>query len=201
MSTQPHPDLGNGQDRPVPLKALVVYESMFGSTQDVAAAVADGLRAEGFLTELVDVRSAPPARDAGFDLLVVGAPTHAFSLSRPSTRQDAVRQGASPELAGTGVREWIGAMGPRAESHGRAAAAFDTRVTRVRSLPKAASTRASHLLARRGYHLVSRPTPFLVHDVKGPLVAGELDHAVSWAREVARAARRWHSGHPDAAAS
>jgi hypothetical protein len=201
MSTQPHPGPVSGQDPPAPLTALVVYESMFGSTQEVAAAVADGLRAVGVVTELVDVRHAPPARDAGFDLLVVGAPTHAFSLSRPSTRQDAVRQGASPELAGTGVREWIAAMGPRGEAQGRAAAAFDTRVTKVRSLPKAASTRAAHLLARRGYHLVSRPTPFLVHDVKGPLVDGELDHAGGWAREIAQAARRWHSGDPDAAAS
>lgn len=197
MSSQAEPE----QVAPSPLRALVVYESMFGSTQDVAAAVAEGLRAEGVTTELVDVRHAPAARDADFDLLVVGAPTHAFSLSRPSTRQDAVRQGANPELASTGMREWIGAMGPREEAHGRAAAAFDTRVTRVRNLPKAASTRASHLLARRGYHLVSRPTPFLVHDVKGPLVAGELDHAVSWAREVAVAARRWHTGDPGAAAS
>lgn len=189
MSSQAQPD----QPEPSALRALVVYESMFGSTQDVAAAVAEGLRAEGLATQLVDVRHAPAPGDAVFDLLVLGAPTHAFSLSRPSTRQDAVRQGASPELASTGVREWIGAMGSREESRGRAAAAFDTRVTKVRSLPKAASTRASHLLARRGYHLVSRPTPFLVHDVKGPLVAGELEHAVTWAREVAVAARRWHS--------
>lgn len=201
MSTQSGPEPDEHQVAPSPLRALVVYESMFGSTQDVAAAVADGLRAEGVETELVDVRHAPTARDATFDLLVVGAPTHAFSLSRPSTRQDAVRQGASPEAASTGIREWIAQMGSREEAHGRAAAAFDTRVTKVRSLPKAASTRAAHLLARRGYHLVSRPTPFLVHDVKGPLVAGELDHAVTWAREVARAARQWHSGDPDVAAS
>lgn len=201
MSTQPHQDHVPERGAAAPLKALVVYESMFGSTHEVAAAVADGLRAEGVETELVDVRHAPPAKEATFDLLVLGAPTHAFSLSRPSTRQDAVRQGARPELASTGIREWIGAMGPREEARGRAAAAFDTRVTKVRSLPKAASTRACHLLARRGYHLVSRPTPFLVHDVKGPLVAGELDHAIAWAREVAQAARRWRTGDSDVAAS
>ena len=201
MSTEPHPDHVPERDAAAPLKALVVYESMFGSTEEVAAAVADGLRAEGVETELVDVLHAPTAKEATFDLLVLGAPTHAFSLSRPSTRQDAVRQGARPELASTGIREWIGAMGPREEARGRAAAAFDTRVTKVRSLPKAASTRACHLLARRGYHLVSRPTPFLVHDVKGPLVAGELEHAVAWARDVAQAARRWRSGDSDVAAS
>ncbi|HEY0951163.1 hypothetical protein [Nocardioides sp.] len=183
------------------LRALLVYESMFGCTRSVAAAVADGLRAAGIETELVDVREAPTPRDATFDLLVLGAPTHAFSLSRPSTRQDAVRQGARPELASTGIREWIAQMGPRDEARGRPAAAFDTRVTKVRSLPKAASTRACHLLARRGYHLVSRPTPFLVHDVKGPLVEGELDRAARWAQEVAEAAHRWQAGNADTAAS
>lgn len=181
-------------------KALLVYESMFGSTAQIARAVREGLEAEGFATELVEVGDAPPASEAEFDLLVIGAPTHAFSLSRPSTRQDAVRQGAPPEAAGTCVREWLDAMGPREESRERPAAAFDTRVTKVRRLPKAASTRASHLLLRHGYRLVSRATPFLVEDVKGPLVDGELDRAVTWGRVVALAAKRAH-GVPGTAAS
>jgi hypothetical protein len=185
------------EERP---KALLVYESMFGSTEQVARAVRDGLETEGFATQLVEVGDAPPPAEAEFDLLVVGAPTHAFSLSRPSTRQDAVRQGAPPESAETGVREWLDAMGPREESRDRPAAAFDTRVTKVRRLPKAASTRASHLLVRHGYHLVSRATPFLVEDVKGPLVAGELERALTWGRVVALAAKRGH-GVPGAAAS
>ncbi len=201
MSTQSSPTPEPDRAAASALRALVVYESMFGCTRSVAGAVADGLRAAGIETELVEVREAPTPRDAVFDLLVLGAPTHAFSLSRPSTRQDAVRQGARPELASTGIREWIAQMGPREEARGRPAAAFDTRVTKVRSLPKAASTRACHLLARRGYHLVSRPTPFLVHDVKGPLVEGELDHAAAWAQEVARAAHRWQAGNADTAAS
>ena len=41
------------------------------------------------------------------DLLVVGAPTHAFSLSRPGTREEAVRQGAPAEHARTGIPEWL----------------------------------------------------------------------------------------------
>ena len=179
-------------------RALLVYESMFGSTEQVARAVRDALEAEGFATELVDVRGAPAARDAEFDLLVVGAPTHAFSLSRPSTRQDAVRQGAPAAAAETGLREWLDALGPREEAHDRPAAAFDTRVTKVRRLPKAASTRAYHVLVRHGFRLVSRPTPFLVEDVQGPLVAGELERAATWGRVVAVAARR---GHGDTAAA
>lgn len=172
-----------------PLRALVVYESMFGCTEDIARAVADGLSLEGAMVDLTEVRSAAPADESAFDLLVVGAPTHAFSLSRPSTRADAVRQGASPEVASTGLREWLDAMGTK-ESRHLLAAAFDTRASKVRRLPKAASTRAARVLTRHGYELVSRPTPFLVQDIKGPLVAGELDRAVNWGRVVALAARQ-----------
>ena len=170
----------------VAVRALLVYESMFGSTGEVARSVAEGLAEGGCEVEIREVRSAPPAGEAHFDLLVVGAPTHAFSLSRPTTRRDAVRQGARAELVETGLREWLDALGRRDEARGRPAAAFDTRVTKVRNLPKAASTRAAHLLRRHGYELVGRPTPFLVDDVQGPLVDGELDRARAWGLEIAR---------------
>lgn len=171
------------------LRALVVYESMFGCTEQIARAVVDALRADGLAVAVTDVRSAPALDDAEFDLLVVGAPTHAFSLSRPSTRTSAVEQGAPPESAVTGLREWLTATS-RTDGRKRPAAAFDTRVTKVRRLPKAASTRAAHLLAHRGFELVARPTPFLVEDTKGPLLDGEVDRATVWAHEVAAAARR-----------
>ena len=179
------------------MRALLVYESMFGCTGSVARAVAEGLAADGaFEVELHEVSQAPAAGTVAFDLLVVGAPTHAFSLSRPSTRRDAVRQGARPEAAETGMREWLDALGDRDEAGGRPAAAFDTRVTKVRNLPKAASTRASHLLRRHGYRLVSRPAPFLVVDTPGPLLDGELDRARAWGRTVAEAARTGGDTHP-----
>ena len=98
------------------MRALLVYESMFGSTSEVARAVAAGLADEGVEVEVDEVRSAPAGADAEFDLLVVGAPTHAFSLSRPATRKDAVRQGADADVAETGLREWIAALGPREEA-------------------------------------------------------------------------------------
>ena len=133
-----------------PLRALLVYESMFGNTEEVARDVAAGLVDAGVLVRLVDVTSARPADEYDFDLLVVGAPTHAFSLSRPSTREDAVHKGARSTAAATGLREWLGAMSGHGRQHGMAAA-FDTRVTSMRRLPKAASTRAYHLLDHLGF--------------------------------------------------
>jgi len=53
------------------MRALVVYESMYGNTHVVASNIADGLRADYEVT-LVPVAEATPALVAGADLLVVG---------------------------------------------------------------------------------------------------------------------------------
>ncbi len=171
-----------------PLRALLVYESMFGNTEQIARDVAAGLTAGGLVVETIDVAMARPADAYDFDLLVVGAPTHAFSLSRPSTRADAVGKGGRPAAQPTGLREWIGALPGHGRQH-RMAATFDTRVTAMRRLPKAASTRAYRLLDHVGYEMLSRPTGFLVADITGDLVIGEEGRAEAWGRLLADEAR------------
>ena len=90
--------------------ALVVYESMFGNTQTIAVAVADGLSVR-MTVDLVEVGAAPSAVAADVDLLVVGGPTHAFGMTRPNTRQDAAKQAGRPwspraSGSGSGSRGW-----------------------------------------------------------------------------------------------
>src|SRR5690606_25531699 len=70
------------------MKVLVVYESMFGNSERVAHAVADGMRPHAEV-ELLEVDEAPGVPGADVDLLVAGGPTHAFSMSRERTREDA----------------------------------------------------------------------------------------------------------------
>lgn len=166
------------------LSALVVYESMFGNTASIAQAVAEGLTLECVDVTLTAVSQAPPLDVVVHDLVVVGAPTHAFSLSRPATRAEAVRHGASAALAEAGVREWLVA-GRHPADEERLAACFDTRVTKVRRLPKAASTREARMLIRAGFWIIDKPSAFLVEDLKGPLVAGELERARAWGRRIA----------------
>jgi hypothetical protein len=169
---------------------LLVYESMFGNTAQVAQAVAMGLREGGIELEVVNVRDHPTPEKAAeqCDLLVVGGPTHGFSLSRPSTRHDAVRQGAPVSAEDHGLREWIDALPERDEN--RLAATFDTRVTKVRRLPKAAANRAGRLLHTHGYDVITKPSGFLVEDASGPLVRDELKRAQAWGRDVATTATR-----------
>jgi len=167
-------------------EALVVHESMFGNTAEIAKAVSCGLAHEGLLVTTVAVATAPDLATVNTDLLVLGGPTHAFSMSRPGTRQDAVRQGAAPDRATVGLREWLTAGASPGDAPTRLAAVFDTRASKVRYLPKSASAGSGHLLRRLGFTLLGRPTGFLVAEVKGPLLPGETERAIAWGRELGR---------------
>ena len=83
------------------MKALVVYESMWGNTKQVAEANADGLQ-ESMEVELVDVNRAPAEPEPDVGLIVAGGPTHAFSMSRTNTRADAVNPPAGGPPRGPG---------------------------------------------------------------------------------------------------
>ncbi len=161
--------------------ALVVFESMFGNTESLARAVARGLESAGVPTAVHEVSEAPAEVPAGVELLVVGAPTHAFSLSRPSTRADAARQGAAPERARIGMREWLESAyhAGLSDLH---VAVFDTRITKVRRLPAAAGPKAARLAKHRHFEPIGKPVAFLVEDMKGPLLDGELERAETWGR-------------------
>src|SRR5215204_3827295 len=108
---------------PTTPRALVVYESMFGNTRVVAAAVADVL-ADRYEVQMLDVAAAPTTIE-DVDLLVVGAPTHAFGMSRAGTREGARDKGATAGIE-RGVREWLADLSI-ASVPGRAAV-FDTKI-------------------------------------------------------------------------
>ncbi len=160
------------------MRALVVYESMFGNTRDVALAIGDGLAACGAVVDLEDAGSAPSESTPPVDLLVVGAPTHAFGLPKHQTRAEAGRRlgGAQPISDGDGVREWI----ERAHlPKGQPTATFDTKISRPR-LPGSAARAAARRLRDRGAAIIGTQT-FRVADVEGPLVEGEIPRARAWA--------------------
>ena len=160
------------------MKALVVYESMWGNTKRVAEAIAIGL-GEARAAEAQDV---DPADVQDLDLLVVGGPTHAFSMSRPSTRRDAREQGATAGVEDQGIREWLAALPPNLQVP---VATFDTRVLKVRNLPGSAAKAADKELRRHHRGRVVARRSFYVRDSSGPLADGELDRARAWGTELA----------------
>jgi hypothetical protein len=170
-------------------RAWVVVESMFGNTETIGRAVARGLTLEGYDVEVLGVADAPDRLPEDLALVVLGAPTHAFSMSRASTRADAVRQGAAPDRAEAGMREWLCECHPG--DRPPPVAVFDTRVSKVRRLPMAAGPAARRLARAKEFPVLDKPAYFLVDDVQGPLAAGEVARAEAWGRRVGAAGHAW----------
>ena len=164
------------------MKALVVYESMWGNTKQVAEAIADGLQ-ESMEVAVVEVNRAPTEPEPDVGLIVAGGPTHAFSMSRTNTRADAVNRGADPGAAGLGLREWLDRL-PTGH-HSQRVATFDTRVDKVRHLPGSAAKAAAKVAHRHGFPRAEHVESFYVDDMEGPLLSGELERAVAWGRQIA----------------
>jgi hypothetical protein len=165
------------------MRALVVFESMFGNTRTIAQAVADGLAARGEVV-LVEVGAAGAALDGAVDLLVVGAPTHVYGLSRASTREGATKQATGPLVStGIGLREWLAGLDANAPAV--PAAAFDTRFAKPRWLTGSAARSAVRQLRARRHPVLAPPESFLVTGMTGPLVDGELARARAWGEHLA----------------
>jgi hypothetical protein len=162
------------------MRALVVYETLWGNTEQVARAVAAELEST-MTVEVVDSDSAPVFSVDGFDLLVVGAPTHAFSMSRPSTREQAGKQQNAPHVPTRGIREWLETLS-RPDAAIRALT-FDTRVNSPR-LPGSAAKVIRHELRSLGFDTPVKAQSFRVHDYEGPLIDGELPRAAEWIRDA-----------------
>jgi hypothetical protein len=163
------------------MKSLVVYESWFGNTRQIAEEVALALSAEGE-TELVSV-DAPPPPLVHVDLLVVGAPTHVHGLSGQRSREAAIEQGGEGADAGIGMRDWI----ERLPLSGRTSVAvFDTRAHKPELLVGSAAHGMARRLRRRGYRLAAEPESFFVLGTPGPLEEGELERAAEWGTALAR---------------
>jgi flavorubredoxin len=167
------------------MTAMVVYESMYGCTKAIAEAIGAGLAASR------DVRVAEVgalvAETGGttvaddVDLLVVGGPTHAFSMSRAGTRADALKKAPDGSvISSTGVREWLAEVTLPA---GTAVAAFDTKVLKP-NLPGAASKAIEKELKRKGGRPVLKPHSFRV-DGYTDLIDGETDAAREWGAQLA----------------
>ena len=162
------------------MKAVVVYESIWGNTAAVARAIADGL-GEGAVALTTDAADAAAIADA--DLIVAGAPVLGFRLGTDSIRSSIARSEAGapspPDLAHPSLRSWLVAL-PRGAA---ACAAFETRIWWS---PRGATGDIESLMTRAGYRVVAKAHKFVVEDKYGPLRDGELDRAHRWGIELGR---------------
>jgi hypothetical protein len=162
------------------MRALIVFESMYGNTREIAGAIAEGI-GEGARIATVHEAGTP---GGDVELLVVGGPTHMHGLSsshsREMTRKGAEEDGhpaldpsASEE---PGLREWLRDLPAGGEAP---AAAFDTRIDRSALLTGSAARGIARRLRHRGYD-VRAAESFFVDEGEGPLADGERDRARTW---------------------
>jgi flavodoxin I len=164
-------DLETG--RHIGVKALVVYDSVYGNTEKIAQEIGGALSSEADV-RVVRVSDAKPEDLIGLDVLLVGSPTH----------------GGRPTSA---MRAWLKDLA-RHSLQGVRTAGFDTRgdLSGVNSgLLKSfvgmigyAAERVARQLVKRGGSQGVPPAGFLVMDREGPLKEGELERAAAWARQI-----------------
>jgi Flavodoxin len=173
------------------MRALVVYESMYGNTHRIATNVAAGLGVTHEVT-LVPVTRATSELAAAADLIVAGAPTHMHGLPTINSRRaatEAARKAGSgltvdPDADGPGLRAWLEEL----DAEGVLAAAFDTRLSGMPVLTGLASRKIARLLSRRGCRVLPAPASFLVSG-QNKLLNGEATRAVSWGALLGQTAR------------
>ena len=165
------------------MKALIVYESMYGNTATIARSIGEGCAAGGLAPMFVRIDDVDGAAVAAYDLLIVGGPTHGHGMSRDATRQTALDDDAriyDEPTVGEGVRGWLERLPPAPDAR---AAVFDTRVDMPMFLTGSAAKGITKRLVGRGYHVLDGES-FLV--TKGnELVEGERERAVAWGTALA----------------
>ncbi len=154
------------------MKTLVVYFSKFGNTKRIAEAIAEVMRQAGE-ARAVSIDQLAASDLEGVDLVVVGSPTHGFTVP-PEVRSafEALSQGI---LAGKSV------------------AVFDTTVKPWPLRLMRASPKLLRQLQKLGGKPIVRAQTFFVQ-TRNPqksgeidlLLEGELDRARKWAGEILR---------------
>jgi len=157
------------------MKFLVVFESFFGNTEQIARAISTALGEFGEV-QVVRVEEIKPGDWQSADLLVVGSPTRGFNIS-PATKA------------------FLKTL-PAGSLHGKKAAAFDTRLSAagMKKIPGFvrfligifgyAAEKIGKALQGGGAVLVAGAEGFWVEDTEGPLTEGELDRAAAWAKKL-----------------
>ncbi|OGO26333.1 MAG: hypothetical protein A2136_01930 [Chloroflexi bacterium RBG_16_54_11] len=156
------------------MKSIVLYDSLYGNTAQIAQAISNVLNGQG-QAELLRVSEASVEQLPGVDLLVVGSPTQRFKPTEA-------------------MSNFLSSI-PRKGLRGVKVAAFDTRFTSaeieknpplpffVKMFGFAAGRIAKQLRAKGG-EMVILPEGFYVAGMEGPLVEGELERATEWARKL-----------------
>ena len=161
------------------MKAVVVYESLWGNTAAAAKAIAEGIGGDARAVSTAEATS-DIVKDA--DLIVAGAPLLGFKLPDDAMRQSigANKANPTPDLSHPAMRDWLAKL-PAGTGRG---AGFETRIWWS---PGSAAKTIAESLATLGYEPAAPAEKFIVTGKYGPLKDGELDRARAWGATLAQA--------------
>lgn len=152
------------------MKMLLVYFSKFGNTRRVAQTMAEAMKSAGDV-RVIGIDQLAASDFAGVDLVVLGSPTHAFSV--PQT-----------------VRSALAALPPGILA-GKSVAAFDTTVRPWPLRRMRASPKLLRQLRGLGGKPVAPPQTFFVRTSSTQqtgevdlLLEGQIEQARQWAGEI-----------------
>ena len=155
------------------MKALIIYDSVFGNTEKIAQAISSSLGSKENV-ETLRVSEVRPEKLIGLELLIVGSPTRVFKPTKA-------------------IMNFLNKI-PLNGLKGVKVAAFDTRISTVDANSRllnilvklfgyAAKPIADRLDKKEG-SLIIPPEGFFVKDSEGPLKDGELERAADWAKLI-----------------
>ena len=146
------------------MKALIVYDSVYGNTEKIARAIGGAITGE---VKVLRVGEVNYSELKTLDLLIVGSPTQG-GITTPAI-QDFLNKVSESDIKGINV------------------AAFDTRFsTRLVGIFGYAAGRIADSLKKKVGTLILSPEGFFVKGKEGPLKEGELERAASWAQEIVK---------------
>ena len=148
------------------MKVLIIYDSVFGNTEQIAQAIGNALGSQEDV-KILRVSNVEPEQLTGLKLLIVGSPTQG---GRPTPAiKDFLNQVSEPAIRGVNV------------------ATFDTRFSmRLVGIFGYAAGRIADNLKRKGGTLIASPEGFFVKGGRGPLKEGEIERAASWAKVIVK---------------
>lgn len=147
------------------MNALIIYDSMYGNTDTIARAIAEGITCN---VKIIKADNAGLSDMNNVNFLIIGSPTQGGRYTK--TIEAFLNDISGKIQKGTNI------------------AVFDTRMpsTWVKIFGFAASKLAD-FFKKEGFDTVVEPAFFMVQSSKGPLVTGECEKAVLWGENLCRA--------------
>ena len=146
------------------MKALIVYDTLYGNTEKIARAIAAAIPPSSDV-KVLRVSEVAPSDLGSNDLLIVGSPTQNTNSTKA-------------------IQEFLSKI-PANALKNISVAAFDTRYSgRLVGIFGFAAGKIADSLKRNGGTLIASPEGFFVEGKEGPLKQGEVERAADWAKGI-----------------